>query len=170
MGYRAPDETTARPDRTTGTVRITSAWSALAPLLLPLAACGDNQDDGGARALLAKVRADPYTSWDRAPGYESRRASSAPHADAVDIYVNDRVAEVLALGTPSQRWPVGSIVAKDGFDGSDLELIALMEKRADGWFWAEYDSDGDPLYSGRPEVCLDCHASGSDYVRAFRLP
>lgn len=26
-----------------------------------------------------------------------------------------------------------------GFDGGDLELIAIMNKRVEGWFWAEYD-------------------------------
>lgn len=57
-----------------------------------------------------------------------------------------------------------------GFRGSDLEIIALMEKRADGSFWAEFDDDGDPDYSGRPDICLDCHKSGADYVRAFALP
>jgi len=62
------------------------------------------------------------------------------------------------------------IIAKDGFDGSDLEITAIMEKRRDGWYWAEFDDDGDPDYSGRPDVCIDCHASGSDFVRAFRLP
>jgi hypothetical protein len=138
--------------------------------LLFVAGCGDNDDDAGARALLEKIRADRYTTWDRAPGYEERRPSSAPHSEAVDIYVNDLVAEVLVLGEAVRGWPVGSIIAKNGFDGAELELIAVMEKRADGWFWAEYDDDGDPDYSGRPEVCIDCHRSGSDYVRAFRLP
>jgi hypothetical protein len=132
--------------------------------------CGDNQDDAGARALLAKVRAERYASWDRAPGYELRRSSDAPHSNAVDIYVNDRVAEVLALGEPTTAWPEESIIVKEGYDDGDLELIAVMEKRADGWFWAEYDDDGDPDYSGRPDICVDCHRSGSDYVRAFRLP
>jgi hypothetical protein len=135
-----------------------------------VAGCGDNQDEAGARALLQKIRADQYRTWDRAPGYEVRRPTHAPHSKFVDIYVNDRVAEVLALGEPLEGWPVGSILAKDGFDGNDLELIAVMEKRADGWFWAEYDDDGDPDYSGRPDICTDCHRSGSDYVRAFRLP
>jgi hypothetical protein len=143
---------------------------ALYPLLFLGAACGDNQDDAGARALLQKVRAEGYTSWDRAPGYETRRPSHSPHSEVVDIYVNDRIAEVLATGEHDGAWPEGSIIVKEGFDGSDLELIAVMEKRADGWFWAEYDDDGDPDYSGRPEVCTDCHRSGSDYVRAFRLP
>lgn len=135
-----------------------------------LVACGDNQDDAGARALLERVRAEEYRSWDRAPGYERRRESDAPHSDAVDIYVNDLVAEVLALGEPTERWPEGAIIVKDGFDGSKLEIIAIMEKRSGGWYWAEYDDDGDPDYSGKPDVCTDCHDGGSDFVRAFALP
>jgi hypothetical protein len=138
--------------------------------LFSLVACGDNQDDAGARDLLARVRADQYRIWDRAPGFEQRKSSNAPHSDAVDIYVNDIVAEVLALREHDGKWPLGAIIVKDGFAGSDLELTAIMEKRADGWYWAEYDSDGDPDYSGHPDICINCHTSGSDFVRAFRLP
>ncbi len=132
--------------------------------------CGDNQDEEGARSLLERVQSEGYRTWDRAPGYETRRASRSAHSSFVDIYVNDRVAEVLALGEPRDAWPQGSIIVKDGFAESDLTLVAVMEKRVDGWFWAEYDSEGNPDYSGRPEVCLDCHRRGSDYVRAFSLP
>jgi hypothetical protein len=138
--------------------------------IVSLVACGDNQDDKGARDLLARVRADQYRTWDRAPGFEQRKSSNAPHSDAVDIYVNDVVAEVLALREHDGTWPEGALIVKDGFAGSELELIAIMEKRGDGWYWAEYDSDGDPDYSGHPDICLDCHKSGSDFVRAFRLP
>jgi hypothetical protein len=144
--------------------------ATLIGIALSLAACGDNQDDAGARALLAKVREQEYRSWDRAPGYDVRRSTSAPHANSVDIYVNDLVAEVLATSTSATSWLEGSIIVKDGFSGSDLELIAIMEKRSDGWYWAEYDDDGDPDYSGHPDICIDCHRRGSDFVRAFALP
>jgi hypothetical protein len=138
-------------------------------LLYALPGCGDNQDDAGARALLAKVQGESYRGWERAPGYDTRRPTGAPHGKEVDIYVNDVVAQ--AIQTQNlEAWPVDSIIVKDGWDGSDLEIIAIMQKRADGWYWAEYDSEGDPDYSGRPDVCIECHASGSDYVRAFRLP
>jgi hypothetical protein len=146
-------------------------WSISAALLLgAVSGCGDNQDDAGARQLLARVRADDYRGWERAPGWPSRRASGAPHGEAVDIYVNDVIGEVLTTAEPSARFPENSIIVKDGWDGTSLELIAVMEKRNDGWYWAEFDSDGEPFYSGRPDVCIDCHRSGSDYVRAFRLP
>jgi hypothetical protein len=132
--------------------------------------CGDNQDDAGARVLLSEVREDDYRSWDRAPGWSERRPTSAPHGEDVDIYVNDVVAEVLAMSEGATMWPTGSVIVKDGFDGSDLEIIAIMEKRDDGWYWAEYDGGGDVCFSGKPDVCIDCHESGSDFVRAFALP
>jgi hypothetical protein len=147
--------------------RIGVLAGALLVTLLP--ACGDNQDDAGARDLLSKVRADEYRSWQRAPGYETRRPTNAPHGDSVDIYVNDVVAGALARAEPLPSFPQGSIIVKDGWDASDLEIVAIMEKRSEGWFWAEYDSDGDPDYSGRPDVCIDCHQDGSDYVLSFQL-
>ncbi len=141
----------------------------LALLLFPaLAACADDEAPDDAAGLLARIRADDYRSWARAPGYERRRDADSPHADQVDIYVNDVVANALA-GGPITAWPVGSIVVKDGFDGDALELIAVMEKRADGWFWAEYFDDVS-RYSGTPEVCTGCHADGDDGVMAFGLP
>jgi len=142
-------------------------WLALAGAV----GCGDNQDDAGARDLLARVRSEGYRDWSRAPGWEdARRPTRAPHADAVDIYVNDTLLVAYESGEPLAEWPLGSIVVKDGWSGSDLELVAIMEKRGDGWYWAEYDADGAPSYSGRPELCIDCHRAGSDYIRAFVLP
>jgi len=135
-----------------------------------VAACGDNQDDAGARKLLSDAQSDGYRSWERAPGWPARTTSSAPHGDEVDIYVNDVVAAALTAGEPLSTWPLGSVIAKDGWDGAELTHIAMMEKRKDGWFWAEFDGDGDPSYSGHPDLCIDCHTRGSDSVRAFKLP
>ena len=137
---------------------------------LALAGCGDNQDPEEADALWQRIQDSGYrTAWARAPGYGSRRASDAPHGGEVDIYVNDVVATPLA-GAPLSSGPEGSGIVKDGWDGAPLELVATMEKRQDGWFWAEYDAEGSASYSGHPDTCTSCHASGSDFVRAFALP
>jgi hypothetical protein len=142
--------------------------AAIVPLVAGAAACDDDQAPEEAAALLTRIRAEGYREWDRAPGYETRRPASSPHAEQVDIYVNPTVASALVAG-PLEAWPLGSLIVKDGFDGDDLELIAVMEKREDGWFWAEYFGD-DSKYSGKPEVCLDCHGAGDDHVLAFELP
>lgn len=148
------------------TFRLKLAGHVLLPIALGVS-CRENDAPDEAVALLETVQADDYRGWQRAPGYASRTPTSAPHADAVEIFVNDVLAEALTEGG-LEEWPVGSIVAKDGYDSDGaLELIALMEKREAGWFWAEYDADGEPLFSGEPGICLDCHASGDDYVRAF---
>lgn len=140
--------------------------------LLGALSCGDDQDPGGAVDLLQRLRDEDYRGWDRAPGYGERRTSSAPHGDQVEIFVNDVVVEALTAGASIDAWPVGSIVAKDGYtDDGGLDLIAAMEKREDGWYWAEWDGETDEsIYSGKPSLCIDCHASGADYVRAFGLP
>lgn len=142
-----------------------------ASLLLLVASCRQNDDPEGAEDLLQRVSADDYRSWVRAPGYESRTPSDAPHSDEVEIFVNETVVGALAAAPGASEWPVGSIIVKDGYtEAGELELTAIMEKREDGWYWAEYDADGKALYSGAPSICTDCHGSGSDFVRAFSLP
>lgn len=158
----------ARPFLARAASGVTAALLAVGSL----AACGDDQDPEGAADLLERLRAADYRSWERAPGFADRRTSSAPHGDEVEIFVNDVVAGALADGTALDAWPAGSIIAKDGYDeDGSLSLVAAMEKREDGWYWAEWDGETDESkYSGKPATCIDCHASGDDYVRGFDLP
>jgi hypothetical protein len=138
-------------------------------LLLALMACR-NQDEAGAEALWDEVHEADYKTWERAPGYEMRRASGAPHGDMVDIYINDILAESLASGETLTAWPEGSLIVKDGFQGDSPHLVALMERRSDGWFFAEYEPDGEVLFSGSPRTCTKCHTGGADAVLAFGFP
>lgn len=145
-------------------------WSFVCALS---AACGgenENEDEEGALQLLARVQAEDYREWSRPPGWEARTPSRAPHGAAVDIYVNDSVVAALGSEASLDAWPEGSTIVKDGWNGPELRLIAIMDKRSDGWYWAEYDASGAPAYSGRPATCTNCHSSGSDFVRAFPLP
>ena len=47
-----------------------------------------------------------------------------------------------------------------------------MEKQEGEWFFAEYLDlpSSYSKFSGRPSVCVDCHARGADSVHAFSLP
>lgn len=137
----------------------------LAGSLAGIVGCGDDQDPTGAQEIWDRVHAEAYTSWKRAPGYETRKDSNTSHADAVDIYVNSTMDAAITSG--ASTWPVGSLIVKDGWSGSTHKLVALMEKRDSGWYWAEYDADegGEATYSGSPSVCTGCHESGKDYVR-----
>jgi hypothetical protein len=141
----------------------------LAPVLLLLAACR-NQDPAGAEALWDEIHEADYQSWARAPGYPTRTPSTAAHGNMVDIYINDVMVEALASGEKLSSWPEGSMIIKDGFTGDTQNLVAVMEKREDGWFWVEYEETGHVDFSGKPGVCTRCHDEGADYVRAFGFP
>lgn len=151
----------------------------LAPLLATAlagalaAGCGDNQDPTGADELWERINAQSFTSWERAPNYPTRRESNTAHSDAVDIYVNPTLGAAIKGGQALTTWPEGSIIVKEGYSGDERKLVAVMEKRADGWYWAEYDGEGSADFSGKPSVCLDCHGSrkdSADWVYAFDLP
>src|SRR5688500_5681385 len=107
-------------------------------LAFALVGCGDDQEPEQAGELWDRIHAQNYRSWSRAPGYATRLPTAAPHGNEVDIYVNDTIQQALAAKEPLAAWPLGSLIVKDGWDGSDLEIVAVMEKRTEGWFWAEY--------------------------------
>lgn len=148
-------------------------------MILP-AGCGQDDDPDGARALWTKINAGPgFRTWQRAPGYGTRKPSFTAHASAVEIFVSAEVEAALTTpqAPPLSTWPVGSVIVKEGFSsvtgGGSRRLVAAMEKRGDGWFWAEYDDGGESKFSGRPSVCIDCHdnrQSYSDWVYSFELP
>jgi Cytochrome P460 len=145
----------------------------IALTLLLAIGCGQDDDPEGARVLWEKANAGAgFQSWRRAPGFATRKPSFTSHANAVEIFVSPEIVTVLDTKQVTE-WPLGSIVVKEGFSGSSRKLVAIMEKRSDGWFWAEYDDGGTAKYSGRPSVCIDCHdnrKSYSDWVYSFELP
>ena len=67
---------------------VRSILSTLAPVLfaiaVALAACGQDEDPEGARALWEKINAAPgFRGWRRAPGYPTRMPSFTAHSKAV---------------------------------------------------------------------------------------
>jgi hypothetical protein len=158
-------------------VRLVRRAALLAFLLL--LGCRQNDDPEGARALYAKANEGAgfrSAPWRRAPDFPERKPSFTAHSREVEIWVNEPMVKALDGKERITEWPVGSIVVKEGFSGGDRQIIAIMEKRADGWHWAEMDGEGEPLWSapnGKPEICLECHdnrAKYSDWVYSFEFP
>jgi hypothetical protein len=112
---------------------------------------------------------EDYRSWDRPPGYEERSPGTGPHGDQIDLFVNDVVTSTLRDSSGLSQWPVGSLIVKDGYNDSEHIYVAVLEKGSTGWWWAEYYADGGVITSGQPAGCINCHSSGSDYVRALTL-
>ncbi len=145
--------------------------AALLLLWLALSACGDDQDPAGAKELWDRIHAQGYNGWRRPPSYPVRTASFTLHGDQVDIFINPVMTK--AFGTRLTAWPEGAIVVKDIYASGKLTHVAAMEKRKDGWFWAEWNASGDALYSGRPSVCIGCHdnrAGYSDHTYSLEFP
>lgn len=168
------------------------ACSASLLLLLALAltlpaACGFDQDHDGAKQRYRDfaIRERGYHDWASPPGFADKRTSHTLHSDAVRIYVSDEGAAAMqdcaayyrthpdptGLGpyfripegsAAATAWPDGTVFIKEGFDGAELAIVALMHKRDGAWFYAEYDGDGEVLFSGRPDICVDCHAGAKD--------
>lgn len=136
-----------------------------------LLACGDDQAPDQAAELWSRIQNVGYRSFVRPPGFEQRVASSAPHGDNVEVFMNDVAAEVLRNAAPTEAWPDGTLFVKDGYeDDGALDVVTAMEKRDGAWFWAEWNASGESIYSGTPEVCTDCHGSGRDFTRGVALP
>lgn len=136
---------------------------------------------GEANDLRDQIEDDDYRqTYARAPGWEDGRlpAQGGPHGGFIDLYVNDVLAEAIEGaaedGSALEQWPEGSIIVKDGWsaaDGGKFEYLSLMERRSEGWFWAEWRGNGRFISAGlNDKTCTGCHASGEDQVRAFGLP
>jgi len=111
--------------------------------------------------LLEELKAADYTKWAPAPGNETRVAAKGPHGDEVQILLDPTAEQGMASG--ADRWPLGSIIAKDIYRGGELIQIAAMKKTADGWYWGEWDAQGTPIAEGiAVEPCEGCHADGTD--------
>lgn len=127
--------------------------------------------------LLLEVQKAKYREWDRGPGKDERTPSLAPHAGAVEVFINDVVAEALANadGLGLKAWPEGSTVVLEGYvdvETTELAQLAIMQKHHGVWRWEQYQGDEleRPRFKGRPDVCLGCHDTGQDFTRSFSLP
>jgi hypothetical protein len=140
-----------------------------------VAACAQNDDPAGAKDLYTRVSAGAgFRAWQRAPNFPFRKPSFTDHSDAVEVFVNPIVSKALAGPDPVMTWPVGSIIVKESYADNTKNAVAIIEKKTGGtWFWAEYDADGKAIYSGHPDVCINCHKNRegySDWVYSFEFP
>jgi len=118
--------------------------------------------------LYAEISESDYESWTTAPGYQSRQKAQGPHGDEVQIRLSPSAEEALAEG--AVEWPVGAMIVKDVFRDGDLEQIAAMKKTDEGWYWGEWDSQGEPIAEGLAiDACEGCHGRGTDGTLAVRL-
>ena len=155
------------------TIAAMLAW-ALALTGLAGASWAGDLPGADAAALWKYIsQASPYQQWGQWPDYRGMHPGRSPHGDFVQIWVNPPALE--ASGPPLAA---GSLIVKEGY-GQDKTLtsITVMYKvpgynpQGGDWFWAKYSPQGQPGPAGRPQGCVNCHASAAanDHVMARPL-
>ena len=95
--------------------------------------------------------------------------TGGPHAGQQKVvYANPVAAREWKSG---KALPVGSIVVKTAGPADVPTLIAVMEKRAEGWYYEEYLPEGGKYVlkfggPGKQQLCVGCHtgAKAKDYL------
>jgi hypothetical protein len=102
-------------------------------------------------------------------------AGNSPHGN-FKLHFNTLAASVLNADQEipdGEKFPDGSLIAKEIFDGATLHDYALMYKHKGVWLWAEYKPQGEVKYSVtlRGAQCTGCHndTPNRDKVRTFDL-
>lgn len=137
----------------------------------------DTADTDADKALYSEISAGGYTYYQS--GTLLSGVSPSPHGsfmlrfNATALAALDSTGELPAGGI----FPSGSVIVKEIFDGSNINLYAVMKKdpsngnAGSGWVWAEFNTDGSAAFSTgkKGNGCISCH-SGSpnrDLTRTF---
>jgi hypothetical protein len=108
-------------------------------------------------------------------------ASPSPHGSFKLRFNSVAQAALDSTGQLSKgsTFPENSIIVKEVYSGGSLSLLVPMKKSpndenaANGWVWAEYDTDGSTVYSisKKGADCTGCHSLDNhrDFVKTFDL-
>lgn len=159
--------------------KIIATTTILLAVLL-MASCKKDKDAEDAnKALLNEVNAGGYSYY--ASGNLLSGVSPSPHGsfklrlNATAQAALDGTGELPAGGS----FPNGSIIVKEIFSGSSINLLAIMKKDASnsnagsGWVWAEIKPNGDVTFGveKKGDGCISCHSGNPnrDLTRTFDL-
>lgn len=132
--------------------------------------------DTSKAALLDFLKAEEYKAWTHDAAV---RATTPPHGDT-KIFFNAKLKA--SMDADKIEHDVGSIVVKEIYkaNGTVIDGYAIMAKHKAGegkdtWFF--YEALGEPDFKdvkayavGGPAMCVDCHKSGKDFIKATLPP
>lgn len=142
---------------------------------LSLAACGSPKssdsaapgaDPDEARAAELWDTLEGADTWSQVDAWLGVQPSDTLHDAYTQVWWNDTAFDHVSAGGGGDM-PAGSIVYKKSYsdaDGATETGSTVMEKTAEGWFWASYEPDGTVRLAGEPSLCIDCHAAGQDSI------
>jgi hypothetical protein len=144
--------------------------------------CADDDDDDPPgpdpdEALFEEIMGSGYAYYQG--GAILPADSASPHGsfrlrfNTIAQSALDSTGELPAGGT----FPDGSILVKEVYDSTSLDLYAVMKKdpsnsnAGSGWLWAEYDTDESVInpINNNGTACVSCHSAtpNRDLVRTF---
>ncbi|OFX48916.1 MAG: hypothetical protein A2046_08015 [Bacteroidetes bacterium GWA2_30_7] len=139
----------------------------------------DKADKDADKELYSEITAGGYSYYQN--GTLLSGVSPSPHG-SFKLRFNATASAALdstgELPTGSS-FSTGSIIVKEIFSGSSINLYAVMKKdpsngnAGSGWVWAEFKTDGSAAFSTskKGDGCISCH-SGSpnrDLTKTFDL-
>ncbi|MEZ5316765.1 MAG: cytochrome P460 family protein [Vicinamibacterales bacterium] len=144
-------------------VATAAAWRPPAPQL----------PDPDAQSVWAFLEQQDYESWELFPGTTPYHPGPEPHGALLTTRVNDLALDAVRAG--DDHMPVGAMIVKENYAADrSLEAVTVMFKTRPGydpdhhdWFWMKRAPDGAIGAQGRVDTCINCHDSGTDYVREW---
>jgi hypothetical protein len=107
------------------------------------------------------VNIQGFAKWQKV--VTSGLPTDGPHAGKTKVVYGNAIAAKAWKGTAPL--PLGSLVVKTTGPANKPMLVALMEKRQDGWYYAEYLPNSKGGYNlafggpGKQALCVDCHGN-----------
>ena len=132
--------------------------------------CSDGCGSGESDADHAKTLMRQYSNWTKT---NAKRFRSKPHKAMITNWVNGIGAKTFRSG--KGNYPVGSMIAKEGWKKGKRSIVFFMEKRAGydssngDWWYATVTASGVVKNSGLVKGCAGCH-SGADNDFVFGNP
>lgn len=139
----------------------------------------DKSDPDADSALYSETTTAGYTYYQS--GNLLSGVSPSPHGsfklrfNATALAALDSTGELPA----GSSFPTGSIIVKEIFSASNINLLAVMKKdpsnsnAGSGWVWAEFNPDGSTAFSTgkKGDGCISCHSGtpNRDLTRTFDL-
>jgi hypothetical protein len=113
------------------------------------------------------TRDNNYKEFPMWPNFEGLQIGQSPHGRYHIIFIDPIMKNLLPI--KERIVPYGSLIVKENFDADkNLSTITAMIKVKDfdpennDWYWAKYDSKGNPQAEGKIDSCISCHIGKKD--------
>ena len=156
-----------------------TAYAALITFVFFFQSCETDKTTDEDIQLFNELSVSGYTYYQN--GSTLSAAGNSPHG-SFKLRFNNIAQTVLdSLGElpTGSSFPDGSIIVKEIYKNTNLDLYAIMKKDPSNgnanndWVWAEYDPDGSTVISlsTQGSSCVGCHSQtpNRDFTRTFDL-